>query len=58
MKQVDAFLAILTIGAAGAIIYTLVTNASGVTAMFNGIDSLLTASYAASLGKGSQTTAG
>lgn len=51
MKQVDTFLTILTIGAAGAIIYTLVTNASGVSALFNGIDQLLTSSYAASLGK-------
>jgi hypothetical protein len=50
MKIADRFLTILTIGAAGAIIYTLVTNPAGVKALFAGIDSLLVSSYRASLG--------
>jgi len=44
------FLTILTIGAVGAIVYTLVTNATGVEALFNGADKLLVSSYSASLG--------
>lgn len=51
MRQVDTFLTILTIGAAGAILYTMVTNPKGVSALFNGVDSLLKTSYGASLGK-------
>lgn len=51
MNQVNGFLTILTIGAVGAIIYTLVTNGTGVKALFSGVDSLLTTSYQASLGK-------
>lgn len=50
MKTVDGFLTILTIGAAGAILYTLVTNPQGVKALFGGVNSLLTSSYNASLG--------
>lgn len=50
MKQVDTFLGILTIGAVGAIVYTLVRNPNGVTSLFNGVDKLLTSSYNASLG--------
>jgi hypothetical protein len=42
---------ILTIGAIGAILYTLVKNPTGVNAMFTGVDSLLKSSYGASLGK-------
>jgi hypothetical protein len=51
MQQLNGFLTILTIGAVGAILYTLVTNANGVTALFNGADKLLVSSYGASLGK-------
>lgn len=51
MSTLTGFLTILTIGAVGAIVYTLVTNANGVTALFNGADSLLRTSYSASLGK-------
>ena len=51
MRQLDTFLAILTIGAVGAIGYTLVTHPDGVKAMFDGIDKLLASSYNASLGK-------
>ena len=51
MRTVNGFLTILTIGAVGAIIYTLVTNSKGVAALFTGADQLLTSSYHASLGK-------
>jgi len=51
MQQVNTFLTILTIGAVGAIVYTLVTNATGVAALFEGADKLLRTSTAASLGK-------
>lgn len=51
MNQVNGFLTILTIGAVGAIIYTLVRNPSGVKALFDGVDKLLVSSYQASLGK-------
>ena len=51
MSEIRGFLTILTIGAVGAIVYTLVTNPNGVAALFNGTDSLLRTSYAASLGK-------
>jgi hypothetical protein len=51
MNQVNGFLTILTIGAVGAILYTLVTNANGVKALFDGVDKLLVSSYQASLGK-------
>lgn len=51
MDSVRTFLTILTIGAVGAIVYTLVTNATGVAALFNGADQLLKTSTAGSLGK-------
>jgi len=51
MKQADTFLTILTIGAVGAIIYTLVQNPEGVKAIFNGLDQTLLSSYRASLGR-------
>ena len=47
----NGILTILTIGAAGAILYTLVRNPDGVRAMFDGVDKLLVSSYSASLGK-------
>ena len=50
-NAVNGFLTILTIGAAGAILYTLVTNPQGVQALFDGGDKLLRSSYAASLGQ-------
>lgn len=50
MRQIDTFLTILTIGAAGAILFTLVTHPDGVRALFDGADRLLTSSYNASLG--------
>lgn len=50
MKSLDGVLTILTIGAAGAILYTLVTHPNGVKALFGGVDTLLTSSYNASLG--------
>lgn len=51
MELARGFIFILTIGAVGAIGYTLVTNPKGVAALFNGTDALLKTSYAASLGK-------
>lgn len=51
MSNLTGFLTILTIGAVGAIVYTLVTNATGVKALFDGADELLKSSYGASLGK-------
>lgn len=51
MEGLRGFLTILTIGAVGAIVYTLVTNGPGVSAFFEGADKLLKSSYAASLGK-------
>lgn len=47
----NGLLTILTIGAAGAIVYTLVRNPTGVRALFDGVDKLLVSSYSASLGK-------
>lgn len=46
----NGLLTILTIGAVGAIVYTLVKNPNGVAALFKGTDALLTSSYKASLG--------
>ena len=46
----SGFLTILTIGAVGAIGYTLVTNPAGVKALFDGAVNLLKSCYAASLG--------
>jgi hypothetical protein len=46
----NSFLTILTIGAVGAIVFTLVRNPNGVKALFDGTDALLTSSYKASLG--------
>lgn len=51
MELARGFLTILTIGAIGAIGFTLVTHADGVKALFDGADALLKTSYAASLGK-------
>jgi hypothetical protein len=51
MELARGFLTILTIGAIGAIGYTLVTHPDGVNALFTGTDKLLTSSYQASLGK-------
>lgn len=48
---VSGLLTILTIGAVGAVVYTLVRNPDGVNALFKGVDSLLVSSYQASLGK-------
>lgn len=48
---VDGLITILTIGAIGAVVYTLVRNPAGVNALFKGVDSLLVSSYHASLGK-------
>ena len=50
MRQFDTFLTILTIGAVGAIVYTLVTHSDGVRALFDGADHLLQTSVGASLG--------
>jgi hypothetical protein len=46
----NSFLTILTIGAIGAIVFTLVRNPNGVKALFEGTDKLLVSSYQASLG--------
>lgn len=51
VSEFRGFLTILTIGAIGAIIFTAVTHGPGVTALFNGADSLLKSSYGASLGQ-------
>jgi hypothetical protein len=51
MKTLTGFMTILTIGAVGAIAYTLVKNPTGVQALFEGVDKLLVSSYQASLGK-------
>jgi hypothetical protein len=51
MELARGFLTILTIGAIGAIGYTLVTHPEGVKALMQGTDNLLRSSYQASLGK-------
>lgn len=51
MGEIRTFLTILTIGAVGAIVYTLVTNPGGVQALFNGVDNLYRTAQAGSLGK-------
>jgi hypothetical protein len=51
MAEVRTFLTILTIGAVGAIIYTLVTHSTGVDALFNGVDKLYKTAQAGSLGQ-------
>jgi hypothetical protein len=51
MTEIRGFLTILTIGAIGAIIYTLATHKDGVAALFEGADKLLKSSYGASLGQ-------
>lgn len=51
MRTVNSFMTILTIGAVGAIMFTLVRNPNGVKALFEGVDKLLVSSYQASLGK-------
>jgi len=50
-QGLGGLLTILTIGAVGAIVYTLVRNPQGVKALFEGVDKLLVSSYSASLGK-------
>lgn len=52
-SAVGGIIGILTIGAIGAIAYTLVKNPDGVKALFEGVDKLLNSSYNASLGKAS-----
>jgi len=51
MNELRGFLTILTIGAVGAIIFTLVTHGDGVRALFGGIDSLYKTAQAGSLGQ-------
>lgn len=51
MTEFRGFLTILTIGAIGAIVFTAVTHADGVKALFGGADSVLKSAYAASLGQ-------
>lgn len=49
-QGLNGLLTILTIGAIGAIVFTLVRNPNGVKALFEGTDKLLVSSYQASLG--------
>lgn len=51
MGEFRSFLTILTIGAVGAIIYTLATHPNGVAALFNGINGLYRTAQAGSLGQ-------
>lgn len=51
MAEFRTFLTILTIGAVGAIVYTLVTHDKGITALFNGINGLYRTAQAGSLGQ-------
>jgi hypothetical protein len=51
MRFLSPFFTILIIGAAGGIVYTLVTNPAGVKALFDGVDALAKTSYATELGK-------
>jgi len=51
MAELRSFLTILTIGAIGAIVFTAVTHADGVKALFGGIDSLYRTAQAGSLGQ-------
>lgn len=51
MGSLNSFLSILAIGAAGAIVYTVLTHPEGVRALTDGADKLLVSSYGASLGK-------
>lgn len=51
MNELRGFLTILTIGAIGAIVFTLVTHQDGVRALFGGIDSLYKTAQAGSLGQ-------
>lgn len=47
----SGIIGILTIGAIGAIVFTLVSHPDGVKALFDGVDRALQSSYAAALGK-------
>lgn len=51
MEVARSFMTILVIGAVGAVIYTLVTNGPGVTALFNGVDHLYQTAEAGALGR-------
>jgi hypothetical protein len=51
VNSLNQFLTILTIGAVGAIAFTVLTHPNGVQAFFQGADSLLKSSYGASLGQ-------
>ena len=51
MSEFRGFLTILTIGAIGAIVFTLVTHPDGVRALFGGVDSLYKSAQAGSLGQ-------
>lgn len=51
MDTIRGFMTILTIGAIGAIAFTLVTHGDGVKAFFNGVDSLYKTAQAGSLGQ-------
>lgn len=51
MNEFRSLLTILTIGAVGAIVFTLVTHSDGVRALFGGVDSLYKTAQAGSLGQ-------
>jgi hypothetical protein len=51
VNELRGFLTILTIGAVGAIIFTLATHPEGVKALFGGVDSLYKTAQAGSLGQ-------
>jgi hypothetical protein len=51
MRIFSLFFTVLIIGAVGGVVYTVVTNPKGVTALANGVDQLAKTSYAAELGK-------
>lgn len=51
MQFLGPLFTILTIGAVGGIIYTVLKNPDGVKAVVGGLDSVLKTSYAAELGK-------
>lgn len=51
MSEFRGLLTILTIGAIGAVVFTLVTHPEGVRALFGGVDSLYKTAQAGSLGQ-------
>lgn len=51
MNEIRGFMTILTIGAVGAVLFTLVTHGDGVKALFEGVNGLYKSALGGALGQ-------